>query len=112
MKSPRELNFGNTISKMLASAAEQGVDVKNVIESILQKMNESDNKSTLPVNAKYYINKHILYNVSFDSNLRNGYIRKITPKGFLCVEESVHGSKTYIEKYYDASTLYIQDVLD
>jgi hypothetical protein len=119
MKGPQELNTGNMVLNVLKSAQDQGADIKNILQSIMDTLNIENDGSTLPVDPKKYINKNILYNVSFDDRLRKGVIKKITSKGYLCVEENIPGMPltipdmpTTVTQYYDPRTLYIQDVLE
>ena len=113
MKTPLELNFSNNIMQLLETGKQQGVDVINVLESILVKMKKAENHTEEPIDPYEYIGQKILFTSSFDYGLKQGKIVEITPKGYLKIEEykdTGNGNIT-MTNYFDPQTVYIQDTI-
>lgn len=113
MKSPNELNFANNMMGILKNANESGVDVKNVLESILNKWKtpEEDKKVFIP---KDNIGKTILFTCSFEYYVKQGKILSVSPKGFIEIEVyTKYGDQiTKNINWFDPTTVYVQEVLE
>jgi len=113
MKSPTELNFANNLTGILKNAAESGVDVKNVLESMLDKWKTPEESAKVFI-AKDNIGKIILFNCTFEYYVKKGKIISVSPQGFIEIE--VHNKhEDQISKqtsWFDPKTVYVQEVLE
>ena len=113
MKSPKELNFANSIMKVLQDAQSSGVDVKNVLDSISSKWQGDDNSAgTTPINLRDHVGKRILYTTSFDYFTKMGRVKEVSPKGFIEIEVYTGMNDNTHLQWYDPSTLYIQEIFE